>query len=63
MVDIRIINHDSIVLLKPLTPPAERWLDSMLAHNGLTWGGAYPIEPRYVDDILDGAHDDGLTVD
>lgn len=60
--DIRVRNHGSLVILIGLSEAGDRWLDASLHPEAPRWGGGYVVEPRYVDAILDGAHDDGLEV-
>jgi hypothetical protein len=59
--DIRVENHGSIVLLRPLTERAEEWIEAQVAYEQ-TWGKAIVVEPRYVEDIVNGARKDGLEV-
>jgi hypothetical protein len=49
MVDIRVENHGSVVLLRPLALRAERWLRDV-------------VEPRYMADIVAGSREAGLEV-
>ncbi len=61
--DIVVENHGSIVLLQPLTEAGHFWLDHHLPYDAQKWGSAYAVEPRYVQDIIDGMENDGLVVD
>jgi hypothetical protein len=60
--DIRILNHGSLVILIGISDAGGDWLNARLDPGALRWRGGFVVEPRYVDDILDGAHDDGLEV-
>jgi hypothetical protein len=60
--DIRITNHGSIVILTGLTKDGSWWLDNRLDPATQRWAGGYVVEPRYVDDILEGAWEEGLGV-
>jgi hypothetical protein len=61
--DIRINNHGSIVILTGVSDAGIDWLEASLDPDAQRWGvNGWVVEPRYVDDILDGAHDDGLEV-
>ena len=61
--DIRLIDHGPIVLLKGVTEAGKRWLNiNAVSADMMHWRGAVACEPRYVDDILDGAHADGLEI-
>jgi hypothetical protein len=62
-VDFRVDNHGSIVILHALTPAAREWADEHLPVDRLNWGqGGTVVEPRYIDDIVDGIRNDGLGV-
>ncbi len=60
--DLTITNHGSICILYPHTPLGNVWIDDNLPEDAQRWGSGVVIEPRYVDPILDGAINDGLTV-
>jgi hypothetical protein len=63
-IDIQILNHGSLVLLKPTSDLGREWLESNIGQdNGYQpmWPTAL-VEPRYVSDIVDGAFGDGLEV-
>lgn len=62
MPDIEVNDHGSIFILNPVTPEAGAWFEENVAQDGQRWGGGYVVEPRYVDDILDGAEAEGLTI-
>jgi len=47
---LAIENHGSVVLLRPLTRLARRWLEEQT--DGTWWGGALVVEPRYVPGLL-----------
>ena len=45
----RVEYDGSICLVRPLTAPAEAWLQ---AHtDGMWFGGALVVEPRYLDEL------------
>lgn len=61
--DFAVENHLSLVLVRPLTPEANAWLDENVANPDTQWfGGALVCEPRYVSDLVAGIEGDGLTV-
>lgn len=61
--DFLVVNHGSIVTFKPLTDDAQEWCEEKLqGEDTLMFGGAYVVEPRYADDIMEGIINDGLTV-
>ena len=63
MMDIRIDNHGSIVLITPVSEEGQAWVDEHLAHPEIQmWGNAVVAEPRYVAAIVEGAQNDGLEV-
>lgn len=62
MDDFRVENHFSIILLQPLTPAAWAFVDEFLPDDAMRYGGAIVVEPRYIDDIVEGARAEGLTV-
>lgn len=52
--DFDVSDHGSIVLLTPRTDAARSWATENLPDDAQMMGNAYAIEPRYVDDILEG---------
>lgn len=60
--DVRVENHGSIVLLRPITVTGQDWLDTNIPDDAPTWGNAVVAEPRYVPFILEGMKNDGLVV-
>jgi hypothetical protein len=62
MVDIRVENHGSVVLLRPLALRAERWLRDSVYEDAMWHGGALVVEPRYMADIVAGSREAGLVV-
>lgn len=60
--DISINNQGSIVLLHPNSEAAVAFFRDNVDASGQRWHGAYVVEPRYVQDILDGAEEEGLSV-
>ena len=62
--DVTIINHGSILCLKPNTEAARDWFAEHLRHTETQrWGDSVVCEPRYVENIVDGMTNDGLTVE
>jgi hypothetical protein len=62
--DVIVINHGSVVLLQPNTQAARDWFAEHLSHpETQRWGNSVVCEPRYVEDIVDGMTNDGLTVE
>ena len=62
--DFSVENYGSILLLRPLSTPAQHWIKKNIGReNGFQ--PYYPtvvVEPRYIGDILEGIHNDGLAV-
>ena len=62
--DFSVENYGSILLLRPLSTPAQNWIKENIGReNGFQ--PYYPtvvVEPRYIGDILEGIHNDGLAV-
>lgn len=59
--DVRVVDSGSIVLLTPLSAAAQDWFDEHLPEDRPMLAGATAVEPRYVDSILDGLGEEGLT--
>lgn len=61
--DFTYENFGSVVILTANSDAAKAWVEDHLPEDRMTWGRAGTvIEPRYVDDILQGIAADGLTV-
>lgn len=60
--DFTIENCASVILLRPLTPAAKQWLTDHMPDDAQYFGDAVAIEPRYLEDVVDGLTNDGLTV-
>jgi len=61
--DLTLVSDGSIWLLTPLTEMGRLWCLEKVQQDGPRWGGAYAVEARFIEDILNGAADAGLTVD
>lgn len=65
MTDIRVENHGSIVVLRPVSRTGQTWVQENLGPVAESWqwlGDGLCIEPRFVADIVQGAIADGLEV-
>ena len=62
MADVKIENHGSLVLIRPLTEAASDWLDENISEDAQHFSGAVVVEPRYVEAIVEGTQNDGLEV-
>lgn len=62
MPDFIFSNHGSVCLLAPMSGAAKNWLDEHIGGDALYLGRSLAIEPRYVEDILDGIAAEGMEV-
>ena len=65
MSDITVIDQGSIVLLQPNTVRGASWLhDHIGQDNGFQpYWPTVIVEPQYVQDIIEGFTEEGLTVE
>jgi hypothetical protein len=61
--DFAITDHGLLVLFQPLTDHAREWWHENVNDDAPTWGGAWVVERRYVDTIVNGIIDDGLEIE
>jgi hypothetical protein len=62
MNDLIIRNHGSVCILVAITPAGQEWIDEHIDPEAMRWGSGIVVEPRYVEDIANGAANDGLSV-
>jgi len=61
-VDLCFEDHGSIVLIRPVSPAGQNFLDRKVGDSETqTWGGAVVCEPRYVEAVYRGALAEGLV--
>jgi hypothetical protein len=60
--DITVINSGSVIGFAPGSDAGEAWLTEHLP-DAQCLGKVRHCEPRYAQDIIDGAQGDGLTVE
>jgi hypothetical protein len=61
--DIVVEAHGSIVLLRPVSPIGQTWLqENVIGQETQLFGNAVVCEPRYVANIVFGARGEGLVV-
>jgi len=61
--DILVENHGSIILLRPVSPVGQAWLqENVIGDETQMLGKAVVCEPRYVADIIFGVRGEGLLV-
>ena len=63
MADFTVQNHGTVYLLEPKTPEADEWVEEHLPDDAMWMGNSVAIEHRYIDAIVDGIQDDGLSVE
>ena len=56
-----IENHGSIVLIRPLTSDVDAWLRASTDAEAQWFGGALVVEPRYVEDLIEGLVAEGFV--
>ena len=61
-VDFQIVNHGTLYLLYPNTRRARQWVKDNLPQDHVKYADASVVEPRYIDDILDGIRADDLDL-
>jgi hypothetical protein len=60
--DFVVEYHGTITLVRPLTQACHEWLHDNVAADGWQWfGEALAVEPRYLDTLVEGMIDGGLT--
>jgi hypothetical protein len=60
--DLKVIDHGSIVLVRPDTKAAREWLEATAPEDALYWCSALVVEPRYVAGVVECAREAGLEV-
>ena len=60
-VDVRIENHGSLYLFRPLHSVARNWLQDNTPDDANWFGGALVVEPRYAADLLTGIRNEGMV--
>jgi len=60
--DVFIENHGSLVLLRPASDLARGWIEDNVNDEAQFFGGALVVEPRYVENVVEGMLADGLDV-
>ncbi len=62
--DLTVANHGSICILTPVSDAGREWVAEHIPGDAMTWGPeGIVVEPRYIDDIVNGARDSGLEVE
>lgn len=64
MNDFTISNHGSIFMVTPNTPQAQGWVTLSLSLESWQWlGNSFSVEPRYIEDLVQGMRNDGFSVE
>ena len=61
--DVTWSDHGSITLVTPHTEAAREWIDEFIQEDPQWYGRSLVVEPRYLDDLLEGMRGDGLVVE
>lgn len=62
-VDVRVTYHGTIYMVEVVTPAAQAWVNDNLELESWQWmGGSFAVEPRMMDNLLDGMREDGLRL-
>lgn len=61
--DFTVNNHGSIVTLNPCSHAAQGWISENIPEDAQRWCSGVVVEPRYIQDIINGIEGDGLTVE
>ncbi len=62
-VDFEIQDEGTVFLLTPVSDLAVDWADHHLPQDSQHLGGSIVIEHRYIENIVAGIQNDGLTVE
>jgi hypothetical protein len=63
MSDVRVHYHGSVVMVEPVSAAAQEWVDENVGLEGWQWmGGAFAVEPRYLEGLVEGMAGEGLEV-
>jgi hypothetical protein len=61
--DFIVANHGSVAVLTPLTSEASDWLSANVSFEPWQlWGGGIALDSRFVDDLVTGIEEEGLTL-
>jgi hypothetical protein len=59
---VRVDDHGSICLVRPISNRAHSWLDDNVSADAMWFGGALVVEPRYVSDLVVGMAAAGFCI-
>ncbi len=61
--DFEVRGGGTVYTVRPVSREAREWTDEHVQLESWQWlGGAFAVEHRYLDDLIDGIRGDGLTV-
>jgi hypothetical protein len=61
--DVLVENHGSVCIVQPMSEAAREWIDENVQTEGWQWiGGGLAVEPRCVENLVNGVMEAGLTV-
>lgn len=61
--DVYVENHGSIFMVTPLSGAARQWMEENVPTESWQWlGSSLSVEHRYVENLIAGMQDAGLTV-
>jgi hypothetical protein len=61
--DFDVSDAGSICIVTPMTEAAQDWLDANVTNDETQyWGPGIVVEPRYLENLVNGIIGDGLTV-
>ena len=61
--DLLIEPRGSLVMVRPMSDAARRWIEENVAGDDLQWfAGALAVEPRYIEHLTAGMLDAGLIL-
>jgi hypothetical protein len=61
--DFNLANFDTVALLTPVTPAANKWVAKHLPDNLIRWGGGVASEARNLAVVKQQINDSGLLVE
>ena len=62
-IDFKIYDHGSILIVQPITQAAHEWTEISIDPDAQWWGHGFVVEPRYIENLIDGITADGFTLE
>lgn len=60
--DFRVLNAGSIYVVTPLNEDARAWVEENVSDDRVSFGRGFAVEPRYVENLLEGIAAAGFEV-